>query len=62
MVLLLGLQHQLLIHHKMNISFEQINLILAFLQRVQLQGNEAPKFMECIIALQSEIKQQQEEK
>lgn len=35
-------------------NLETINNTLSFLQRVQLQGNEAPAFVQCVAALQME--------
>ncbi len=35
-------------------TVEQVNIILKFMERTQLQGSEAPKFMECVQVLQEE--------
>jgi len=42
-------------------NIETINLILVFLQRAQLHGGEAPKFMECVTALHNAAKSIEEQ-
>lgn len=42
-------------------QLDTLNMIAAFMQRVQLQGNEAPAYMKCLAALQAEADEIQAE-